>query len=591
MTIKGNEWVRAATLLWQVSPRTTSLVSTLTLLSGLVPAGVIFFTERLITAVAGSVEDGSSADPAFSSAVLLILVTMLGFILSIFNSYLQGLLQIKLSNRVNLDIAKKATTLELQHFETASTYDSLQRASQEAGSRPYQLFLDALGVLSGVTSLLSVSLLLFAWNPWVSILLILSCIPAFATEVFFGRITWKIEHDRASKRRWMTYLQFLTTNDRNVKEVKSFGLGGLLVGRVRGMQDEFYAVDKRVQGREARVTGLAGLLNVLVSGVAIFLAVVSAIETGSIGQLAGTIAAVTAVQSGASGVFVGLGQLFEHKLFLGELFAFLDTPHDALPEGFRTVPEVLTKGITFENVSFTYPGTDKSALSNVSFTALPGQVFAFVGKNGAGKSTVSKLINRLYDPSEGQILLEGFPLHEYRIDEVRRIVGVAFQDFVQYETSVLENVNYGSVSELTSERVAQTALDRAGADFVDSLPSSIHTRLGRWFEDSHQLSGGQWQRVAIARALSGNPKIVVLDEPTAAVDSETEARLFNRLRDVTQGAICFLVSHRFSTVRVADQILVLEKGHVVESGTHSELLALDGQYASMFQIQAQGYLA
>lgn len=568
----------------------TASVVVLTLLSGLAPAGVILFTERTITAVVGSIDTGELQTSAITSASFLIAITMVGFVLNIIDSYVQSLLQVKLSNKINLDIVRKATSLELQHFESSSTYDSLQRASSEAGSRPYQLFVDALRVLSGLTSLFSVSALLFAWNPWIALLLIASCLPAFAAEVFYGRVTWKLEHDRAAKRRWASYLQFLTTNDRNVKEVKSFGLGPLLIQRVADIQREFYGVDKAVEGRQAKVTGLAGLLNVAVAGVAILMAVDSALATGNVGQLAGTIAAVTAVQSGASGVFVGLGQLFEHKLFLGELFTFLDTPHDVIKSGTRNVPDVLSLGITFENVSFTYPGTDKRVLSDINFTAAPGEVIAFVGKNGAGKSTISKLINRLYDPSSGRILLEGYPLAEYDISQLRSTIGVAFQDFVQYESSVQENVTYGAVDSLEDRGVSDVALSRAGADFIDELPSGVETRLGRWFEDSHQLSGGQWQRIAIARALAGDSQIILLDEPTAAVDSETEARLFRRLREVTQGAVCFLVSHRFSTVRVADKILVLEDGLVVESGDHRTLMHNGGRYASMFSIQAAGYL-
>lgn len=589
MKFSQNEWARAGKLLWHESPLMTIAVILLTVFSGLAPAGVILFTERTITAVAGSLDSGELQSTAITSASLLIAITMAAFTLNIIDSYVQSLLQVKLSNKINLDIVRKATSLELQHFESSTTYDSLQRATSEAGSRPYQLFVDALRVLSGLTSLFSVSALLFAWNPWIAILLIVSCLPAFAAEIFYGRVTWKLEHDRAAKRRWASYLQFLTTNDRNVKEVKSFGLGRLLIQRVADIQRGFYDVDKSVEGRQAKVTALAGLLNVAVSGVAIIIAVRSALEIGNVGQLAGTIAAVTAVQSGASGVFVGLGQLFEHKLFLGELFSFLDTPHDVIKSGTRSIPRELKSGITFENVSFTYPGTDKAVLSNISFTAAPGEVIAFVGRNGAGKSTISKLINRLYDPTSGRIMLDGHPLAEYDISQLRSTVGVAFQDFVQYESSVQENVTYGAVNYLDDRVVSAVALNRAGADFVDELPSGLETRLGRWFEDSHQLSGGQWQRVAIARALAGDSQIILLDEPTAAVDSETEALLFRRLREVTQGAICFLISHRFSTVRAADKILVLENGNVVEMGDHRTLMNNGGHYASMFAIQAEGY--
>jgi ATP-binding cassette subfamily B protein len=584
----GGSWSRAARLVWAESPALTLSVVILSTLAGLVPSMTVSLTEQVVggvTRYGGTGDLGAVTTPA----VAMLLVGVAAFVVATVQGYAQSLLQIRLANRVNLAVVEKATAMDLQQFESAGTYDSLQRATREAGTRPYQLFMDALGVLVGTVSLLSVAAVLFTWDPWIAVLLIVSCLPALAAEVFFGRVSWKVEHDRSSMRRWASYLQFLTTNDRNVKEVKSFRLGQMLVNRYARVLQDFYVVDRSIQRREAWVTGLAGVVNVSVSGTAILLAALSAARSGDVGQLAGYIAAVTAVQSAATAVFLGLGQMYEHRLFLGELFSFLDAPEQLVLEGVRPFPDELRTGIEFRDVGFVYPGTTTPALEHVSFTARPGEVVAFVGRNGAGKSTITKLVNRLYDPTSGCILLDGHPLTEYDVESLRRGIGVAFQDFVQYETSVEENVNFGAVERLGDVANSDVALRRSGADFVERLPSGASTRLGRWFEDAQQLSTGQWQRLAVARALAGRAGVILLDEPTAAVDAETESALFARLREVSGGAICLLVSHRFSTVRIADRIHVLDAGTIVESGTHDELVRIDGVYSAMFALQAAGY--
>lgn len=587
--IANNEWIRSLKILFEDSPSIPCAVLALSVISGLIPMAVISSTERVITNASLSSDSGSFIESElYSSVIALVFFLFLGSVINTVDSFLQSLMQIRLANTINLIIVEKAGKLELQHYEQAETYDALQRATRDSSSRPHRLLTDTLAVLKGLISLVSVSALLFTWNPWVGLLLILSSVPLLVTELLFGKILWKTEHDRAPGRRWILYLKTLMTTDRSFKEVKSYGLSSYFVRQVRDTQDSFYKVDRTIAFRQAKFSALSSILSSIVVSIAIIYAVTSVGNTTNIGQLAGILASVAAVQSGSMAVFVGIGNIFEHKLFLGEFFRFIDTPENQLTNGLQNVPSRLDKGLSFEDVSFSYPGTGKPVLDGISFSAKPGEIIALVGDNGAGKSSITKLINRLYDPTDGQIFLEGRSLKEYKIDDLRSIVGVAFQDFQQYETSVTDNVTFGSSKVLGNKEQAVDAAQRARADFVHRLPSGFDTRLGRWFEGSCQLSGGQWQRVALARALVGSPKIIVLDEPTSSIDPQTEAQIFESIRNGTHDAIWFLISHRFSTVKSADRILVIEEGQIIEQGSHAQLMDIGGKYASMYLTQVRG---
>lgn len=550
---------------------------------------VISSTERVISNAALNNGEGMFLESdLFTSVIALVSFLFLGSIINTFDSFLQNLIQIRLSNTINLIIVEKAGKLELQHYEQAETYDTLQRATRDASSRPHRLFTDALAVLKGLVALISVSALLFTWNPWVGLLLILSSVPLLLTEVLFSKITWKTEHERASGRRWILYLKTLMTTDKSFKEVKSYGLSSYFVRQVRDTQDSFYKVDRSIAFRQTRWSALSSIMSSLVVGLAIIYVVTTVGNSTNVGQLAGILASVAAVQSGSVAVFIGIGNIFEHRLFLGEFFRFIDTPENHLLDGTEDAPDKLTEGLAFEEVSFSYPGTAKPVLDRISFTAKPGEIIALVGDNGAGKSSITKLINRLYDPTAGQILLEGRSLREYKIDDLRSMIGVTFQDFQQYETSVIDNVTFGSHMALGDREQAANAAKRAHAGFVNLLPNGLDTRLGRWFEGSAQLSGGQWQRVALARALVGSPKIIVLDEPTSSIDPETESKIFESIRAETSDTIWFLISHRFSTVKSADRILVIDDGQVIEQGSHVELMGKAGKYSSMYLTQVRG---
>lgn len=496
-----------------------------------------------------------------------------------------------MANGINTRIMEKAVRLRLEHFEDSATYDSLQLANREAAYRPYQLFTQLIAVLSSAVTLVSVAAVLLSWDPWVALAVLCAPIPAVGAGMFYSRITWRVENERAADRRRTTYLQYLVTNDRTYKETRLFGLGGFFLDRYRDLLGRFYGVDRSVARRQSTANALLGLVSVAATSGAVLFAITSTIDSGDIGRLAGYMAAVTVVQGSAQALFSGFGELYEHNLFLGNLFSFLDIPERGVTEGTRPFPARLTRGIEFRDVSFTYPGSADPVLDGFDLTLPAGRCVALVGQNGAGKTTIVKLLSRLYEPDGGTILIDGHPVQEYDLDDLRANIGVIFQDFVQYEESARANIGYAKVDALDDEDGIRRAAAQADATgFLDRLPQGLDTQLGRWFEGGRQLSGGQWQKVALARAFLRDAPVVVLDEPTAAIDAAAEAEIFEKLREISGQATTLLIAHRFSTVRVADHIVVMEQGRVLEQGTHVQLMERDGTYAELFRLQAAGYL-
>jgi ATP-binding cassette, subfamily B, bacterial len=588
-------WLRTLQLLWQVSPHHVSGVLAVTVLAALLPAATVALTTRAVQAVADSVAPGRA--PQMLGAALLAAgglagLAAAGHLLSTIRGYLETLLQHRVANDVQLQIMQQAVRLELRDFEDAATYDSLQRANREAAYRPYQVLANLISVASNLVSLASVSAVLLSWDVRVALAVALAPVPSMLANLCYSRIGWRIEHDRSADRRRANYLQYLVTTDRTVKETRLFDLGPLFVTRFQQLVDRFYAVDRRLEGRQAVATGLLGMLSVLAVGGAMLLAVHAAVATGQVGRFAGAMTAIGLVHSSVQALFGGLAQLYEHNLFLANLFAFLRLPLPTESPGpRRPFPAVITKGIEFRNVCFTYPGTTSPVLDGLSLFVPAGQCVALVGPNGAGKTTLVKLLARFYQPSAGQILIDDVPIEDYDLADLRRHIGVIFQDFMQYEASARDNIGYGRCSQLGNDVAIRHAAEQAGAaEFVDKLPHGLHTQLGRWFDGGHQLSGGQWQKVALARAFVRNAPIVVLDEPTASVDAASEAEVFGRLRDIARQATTLLIAHRFSTVRVADHIIVVDRGRVLEQGSHAQLMAANGKYAHLFRLQAAGYL-
>jgi len=416
-------------------------------------------------------------------------------------------------------------------------------------------------------------------------------IPSFVVQTRYSKLNFRLLTWRAPESRKMNYLEHLLTVDHSAKEIKLFGLGEPLLQRYQDYFWKFYREDEHLARRRSLISVFWGLLaSASFYGAYAWIVWRTVSGTITIGAMTFYLTLFRQSQGTFQGMFYNAGQLFESGLFLENLFGFLGlTPQMITGQG-RTVPRPIAQGIEFRNVSFRYPDREDYALRNVSLTVLPGEKVALVGANGAGKTTLIKLLTRLYDPTEGEILLDGVDLREYDLTDLRECIGVIFQDFVRYQVSARENIGFGQIDQLANEARIISASERGGADeVVAKLPNGYDTVLGRWFEKGAELSGGQWQKIALGRAFMRDSEVLVLDEPTAALDAEREYEIFQRFRELTAGRIAFLISHRFSTVRMADRIIVIDGGRVSELGTHHELLELDGTYARLFNMQAEGY--
>jgi ATP-binding cassette subfamily B protein len=368
-------------------------------------------------------------------------------------------------------------------------------------------------------------------------------------------------------------------------------LSDLFVSRYREAIDRFFRVDRSLQRKQTAVGVPLSLLTVAVSSGSLIYALLTTIEAGLIGQFTAFVQAISRVQTSINGLMGTIGSVYKNTLFVGNLFSFLDLPESSIASGRLAFPVKLRIGIEFRDVSFAYPGSTRAALNGLSCLLPAGKCVAVVGANGAGKTTLVKLLTRLYEPISGSILIDGVPIEQYEINDLRRNIGVIFQDFIQYETTVQENIGFGRVEDLDDrDRVRAAAASSRAAEFLEALPAGYDAMLGRLFENGTQLSLGQWQKVALARAFIRQAPVMVLDEPTASIDAEAEEEIFGRLREIAKGSTSLLIAHRFSTVRMADHIIVLEHGRVAEQGSHDELLEAEGIYARLFLLQAAGYI-
>lgn len=503
----------------------------------------------------------------------------------------QSLLRALMGQRVNVLILEKALTLDLRQFEDSEFYDKLTNARREASVRPLSLVSRTFGLVQNALSLITYGILLINFSVWAVLVLILAAMPVFIAETKFAGEAFRLFSWRASETREQHYLENLLAREDFVTEVKLYQLGEMLLGRYRNLFDQLYGEDRDLTLRR----GLWGYLLGLVSTGAFYLAyawIVLETVLGkiSLGDMTMYLTVFRQGQSTFSNALTSIGGMYEDNLYLSNLYDFLE---EKVPQtwGKATIGLNPQDGIRFENVSFTYPGSSKPALRNISLHLKPREKLAIVGENGSGKTTLIKLLTRLYTPDSGRIFLDGLDLQEWDVDVLRRRIGVIFQNFVRYQFTVGENIGVGDVEHLENKTNWQTAAQKGMAQsFIDQLPQSFQTQLGRWFKEGQELSGGQWQKIALSRAfMRSQADILVLDEPTSAIDAQAEFEIFNHFRAITQNQMVLLISHRFSTVRMADKIVVIENGEVIEQGTHEELLQLGGRYAKLFLLQAAGY--
>lgn len=567
-----------------------------TLVAGILPAAIASVGGLFVDAVSTAFQQtGEVAEQARSNALMYVfweagLVVLITGAQRV-NQVCQSILRVLLGNKINVMILEKALTLELAHFEDSEFYDKLVRARREASSRPLSLVIKTFDLARDVILLISIGLWLFQFSPYAVLLLGVAGVPAFLAEAKFSGEAFRIHRRRSAERRMQIYLEMVLTREDGVKEVKLLQLGKLFLQRYVDIFLNIYKEDRSLVLRRGFWGYVLGLLAsaafYFAYGWVGFAAIAGAI---TIGQMTMYIAQFRLGQNAVTSSLTSINGMYEDNLYLSNLTEYLShkVPEQTGKEKSGPKP---TDGIRFEDVSFYYPGSDVAALSHINLHIVPGESLAIVGENGSGKTTLIKLLTRLYTPSEGKIFLEGLELKEWNTEALRQKIGVIFQDFTRYQLIVGENIGIGDVDYIYQDERIEEAARKGMADvFVKDLPNSYQTQLGTWFKDGRELSGGQWQKIALSRAFMRNQAdILILDEPTASIDAKAEAEIFAHFRDLTANKISIIISHRFSTVRMADHIIVLDKAEIMERGSHHQLLELDGQYATLFKLQARGY--
>jgi ATP-binding cassette subfamily B protein len=484
-----------------------------------------------------------------------------------------------------------AATLDLDQFEDAAFYDKLERARRQTLSRTV-LMTQVLGQAQDIITMAFLSVGLIAFNPWLILLLVVAVIPAFLGESHFNERSYSLVHGWTPERRELDYLRTTGASDDTAKEVKIFGLSGFLTDRFKQLSDQFYNANKKLVLRRAAwgslfaTLGSAGYYGAYVY--IIYKTVTGHLTLGDLTFLSGSFMRLRGLLESILNRFSSIA---EGALYLQDFFEFFELqPRIIPPQNVRTFPKPIKQGFTFDNVGFKYRNAEKWAIRNLNFTLKVGEKLALVGENGAGKTTLVKLLSRLYDPTEGKILLDGYDLREYDPLELRKEIGVIFQDFVRFQLSAGNNIAIGRIEEKENQERIETSAGLSLADSViKKLPEGYDQIIGRRFAKGVDLSGGEWQKIALGRAYMRDAQLLILDEPTAALDARAEHEVFQRFAELTKGKTAVLISHRFSTVRMADRILVIENGQFVEIGSHEELLKKGGRYAELFQLQAAGY--
>ncbi|MEA5572830.1 ABC transporter ATP-binding protein [Calothrix sp. UHCC 0171] len=584
---------RAVKLVWTTSSRLTAIFGILTLVAGVLPAAVAYIGKLIVDAVVFATQ--TAANPHISHvlgfvglealAVAILAASQRG------QNICQSLLRLLLAQRVNELILNKALTLELTQFEDSEFYDKMSNARREASSRPLSLVTRTFGLVQNALSLIAYGALLIKFSAWAVFILVLASIPPFISETKFAAQAFRLFSWRAPETRQQHYLEILVAREDFAKEVKLYQLGEMLVRRYRNIFYQIYNEDRDLTLKRGFWGYFLGMLSTatfyITYGWIVWETVAGRI---SLGDMTMYITVFRQGQATFSNTLTSIGGMYEDNLYLSNLYDFLEA-EVPVSLGNATTGLKPDDGIRFENVSFTYPGNTQPALRNISLHLKPGEKLAIVGENGSGKTTLIKLLTRLYNPDSGRILLDGLDLQEWDIDVLRQRIGVIFQNFVRYQFTVGENIGVGDVKRLDDEELWQLAAEKGMAlSFIEKMPAQFDTQLGKWFQSGQELSGGQWQKIALARAfMRKDADILVLDEPTSAIDAQAEYEIFERLRSLTQHQMVFLISHRFSTVRMANKIVVIEGGEIIEVGTHEELLQAKGRYAELFLLQAAGY--
>ncbi|NJM97641.1 MAG: ABC transporter ATP-binding protein [Phormidesmis sp. RL_2_1] len=587
---------RLLRLVWSAAPGALIVSLVLTLISSLIPATQIYISKLIVDRVVELVGAGVALALIIQALVPLVAAgfgfLLLQAILQQLDSYTTQVMSDRFLLFANTQLLQQATRLDLAHYESAKFHDILERAQQSGSNYPMRVLRLLIQLLGQVTRLFGLLALLLRFNPLVFVLLLLSALPTFWVSVRFSERRFWMTRRQTPSRRLADYFGKVLTEPQFVKEVRLFNLGGYLVDQYHDIRQDFNQESKILARRQA----LAQVSLEIISAIGFYGAyalvlwetIRGLVTIGDLTLYAGTF---QQAQAATTGILLTIATLYEFNLYVSQYFEFIDlTPTVTTPPKAKPFPSPIRQGLMLKDVYFTYPGSETPTLKHINLTVKPQECIALVGLNGSGKTTLLKLLTRLYDIDRGLIAIDDVPLSAFSLADLRRNIGVLFQDFARYALSVKDNIGFGNLPHREDElHIAQAATDAGATAVIGGLTKGYDTVLGKMFTGGVDLSGGQWQKIGLARAFMSDAQVLILDEPTAAVDAIAEHDLFERFRQLTQGKMTFLVSHRFSTVRMADRIVVLENGEIVEKGTHDELIAQKGRYEEMFRLQAESY--
>ena len=590
-------------LVWQTSPLLAVGECVLRLARALLPVATLYVGKLIIDEVivlartpdtAGTLAQWYAAGLLDRIGGLLLLEFALAVSSDILGrtvSLLDSLLSEQFSNVTSLRLMEHAATLDLEDFEDSELQDRLERARRQASGR-MTLIGQLFGQVQDLVTIVSFGAGLLVYAPWLIALLAVALVPAFLGEAHFNAQSYSLNYARTAERREIDYVRQTAASAETAKEVKIFGLNRFLIDRYRQLAGDFYLANRTLALRRAGWGGLLAAVGTIAYYVAYAYIVWRTLHGDfTIGDLTFLSGSFRRLRTLLENMLIGFSQVAGQALYLDDLFSFFEiTPEIVSPPNPLPFPVPLREGIRFEGVGFRYPGAERWAVRDLNFTLYAGEVLALVGENGAGKTTVVKLLARLYDPDEGRILLDGHDLREYDLFALRSNIGVIFQDFVRYHLTAAENIAVGRIEARQDRaRIAAAARQSLADDLIQRLPQGYDQIIGKRFRTGVDLSGGEWQKIAIARAYMRDAQLLILDEPTAALDARAEFEIFQRFKELSKGKTAVLISHRFSSVRMADRIVVLADGKIEAVGTHDELLAGGGRYAELFELQAAGY--